>query len=159
MEPQNIPKMVTFESLTENQRKAIALMVTTNYTQNKIAEEVGVRTDTISHWKKSDKFRIGKLEYSKYFIEDLTTPAVKRLKKLLNAKSEMVQLQAVQLVFSMAGIGSVDRNPALEDAEIRKANAEADIKEAQARRETDGNNGSGHVSVEIVMPGDDENQD
>lgn len=132
MKTQNIPKLTTFNELSENQRKAIALMVTTNYTQNKIAKEVGVRTDTISHWKKSDKFRTGKLEYSAYFIGDLTAPAVRRLKKLLNAKSEMVQLQAIQLVFSMAGIGSADRNPELEAAQIRKANAEADIAHAKA---------------------------
>lgn len=49
-------------------------------------------------------------------------------------------------------------NDKLVEQQIRKISAEADIKEAQARRETDGNNSSGHVSIEIVMPGDDENQ-
>lgn len=49
-------------------------------------------------------------------------------------------------------------NP-LTQAQIRKLEAEADIKEAEARREADGNNSDGHVNVEIVMPGDDKNGD
>ncbi|WP_308902608.1 terminase small subunit [Latilactobacillus curvatus] len=49
-------------------------------------------------------------------------------------------------------------NP-LTQAQIRKLEAEADIKEAEARREADGNNSDGHVNVEIVMPGDGKNGD
>lgn len=46
-------------------------------------------------------------------------------------------------------------NP-LTQAQIRKLEAEADIKEAEAKREADGSDS--HVNIEIVMPGGDDNQ-
>lgn len=122
----------TFLCLSSKQQKAIVLLVTTRYTQKKIATEISVRPQTISEWKMKDDFKNGMIEYTRHFVSDLSSPAAKTLKKLLNAKSEMVQLQAVQLVFSMAGIGTVDRNPELEAAQIRKANAEARIVEQKA---------------------------
>lgn len=122
----------TFLCLSSKQQKAIVLLVTTRYTQKKIATEISVRPQTISEWKMKDDFKNGMIEYTRHFVSDLSSPAAKTLKKLLNAKSEMVQLQAVQLVFSMAGIGTVDRNPELESAQIKKANAEADIAKAKA---------------------------
>lgn len=50
-------------------------------------------------------------------------------------------------------------NDKLMEQQLRKLTAEADIKEAQAKREADGNDSDGHVNVEIVMPGGDDNQD
>ena len=44
-------------------------------------------------------------------------------------------------------------NDKLMEQQLRKLTAEADIKEAQAKREADGNDSDGHVNVEIVMPG------
>ena len=76
----------------------------------------------------------------------------------LTAASTKEQVAAAELWFKLKGQLKSDSKD-VEKQKIRKLSAEADIKEAQARRETDGNNSSGHVSVEIVMPGDDENQD
>ena len=50
-------------------------------------------------------------------------------------------------------------NDKLMEQQLRKLTAEADIKEAQAKREADGNDSDSHVNVEIVMPGGDDNQD
>ena len=39
--------------LNEKQQKCIALMLTTNKTQKKIADEIGVNENTIGDWKKN----------------------------------------------------------------------------------------------------------
>lgn len=149
----------SFESLDALKQKAIILLFEGKMTDEQIAKEVHRGRTTIVKWKKDETFIKAQQEYSHIVLDKYVPDAVKQLGALsTKAKSEMVRLQATTTILSMTGFGSTERNPALEDAQIRKANAEADIKEAQARRETDGNNSSGHVSVEIVMPGDDENQ-
>lgn len=150
----------SFESLDALKQKAIILLFEGNMTDEQIAKEVHRGRTTIVKWKKDETFVKAQQEYSHIVLDKYVPDAVKQLGTLsTKAKSEMVRLQATTTILSMTGFGSTERNPELEMAQIRKANAEAKIKEAQARRETDGNNSSGHVSVEIVMPGDDENQD
>lgn len=150
----------SFESLDALKQKAIILLFEGNMTDEQIAKEVHRGRTTIVKWKKDETFVKAQQEYSHIVLDKYVPDAVKQLGVLsTKAKSEMVRLQATTTILSMTGFGSTERNPELEMAQVRKANAEADIKEAQARRETDGNNSSGHVSVEIVMPGDDENQD
>lgn len=148
----------SFESLDALKQKAIILLFEGDMTDEQIAKEVHRGRTTIVKWKKDETFVKAQQEYSHIVLDKYVPDAVKQLGALsTKAKSEMVRLQATTTILSMTGFGSTERNPELEMAQVRKANAEADIKEAQARRETDGNNSSGHVNVEIVMPGDDEN--
>lgn len=151
---------VTFDSLDIRRQKAVILLFEDELTDEEIAKSVDRSRATLAKWKNNETFKQAQMEYRHKAIDDYVPDAIKRLHKLsMGAKSEMVSLQASTTILSMAGFGGADRNPELEKAKIRKANAEADIKQAQARREADGNNSDGHVSIEIVMPGDDENQD
>ena len=105
--------------------------------------------------------RQAQIEYRRVAIDSYVPDAIKRLHKLATgAKSEMVSLQAAQSILSMAGFGSVDSSPELEQAKIekakadvRKTKAEADIKEAEAKAIKE--NGSGNLTVNIVPFGDD----
>ena len=52
---------------------------------------------------------------------------------LLNAKSEMVRLQAASTIFKLSGMLSDNSTPELDKAKIRKANADARVAEARAK--------------------------
>ena len=53
--------------------------------------------------------------------------------ELLNAKSEMVRLQAASTIFKLSGMLSDNSTPELDRAKIRKANADARVAEAKAK--------------------------
>ena len=126
-----------------------------------IAKTVNRSRTTLSNWKKDNKFKQAQIEYRRVAIDSYVPDAIKRLHKLATgAKSEMVSLQAAQSILSMAGFGSVDSSPELEQAKIEKAKAqvrntkaEAEIKQPQTKPIKE--NGSGNLTVNIVPFGDD----
>lgn len=157
----------TFYQIDKAKQNAIILLFEDELSDEQIAKSVNRSRATLSKWKNDDTFKQAQIEYRRVAIDSYVPDAIKRLHKLAtSAKSEMVSLQASQSILSMAGFGSVDSSPELEQAKIekakadvRKTKAEADIMEAKAKREADGNNSDAHVNVEIVMPGDDKNGD
>ena len=130
----------TFYELDKAKQTAIILLFEDKLSDEQIAKAVNRSRTTLSNWKKDNKFKQAQIEYRHVAIDSYVPDAIKRLHKLsTGAKSEMVSLQATQSILSMAGFGSIDSSPELEQAKIakakadvRKSNAEADIMEVKA---------------------------
>ena len=145
---EKIKSLRNFLKLPEKQKKAVMLLFSGEMTQSKIAEEVHVSATTLSTWKTHEVFRRGQDEYTRFMLHDLSSSAVLTMKELLNAKSEMVRYNAASYIIEKA-LSSGD--------EARKSKAEADIVEAKAKREVNGD-GTDNVNVNIVMPNSNEEQ-
>ena len=146
---EKIKSLRNFLKLSEKQQKAVMLLFSGEMTQAKIAEEVHVSATTLSTWKTHEDFRRGQDEYTRFVLHDLSSSAVLTMKELLNAKSEMVRYNAASYIIEKA-LSSVD--------EARKSKAEADIMEAKAKRETNGD-GTDAVNVNIVIPDKEQDDD
>ena len=146
---EKIKSLRNFLKLSEKQQKAVMLLFSGEMTQAKIAEEVHVSATTLSTWKTHEDFRRGQDEYTRFMLHDLSSSAVLTMKELLNAKSEMVRYNAASYIIEKA-LSSVD--------EDRKSKAEADIMEAKAKRETNGD-GTDAVNVNIVIPDKEQDDD
>jgi len=146
---EKIKSLRNFLKLSEKQQKAVMLLFSGEMTQAKIAEEVHVSATTLSTWKTHEDFRRGQDEYTRFMLHDLSSSAVLTMKELLNAKSEMVRYNAASYIIEKA-LSSVD--------EARKSKAEADIMEAKAKRETNGD-GTDAVNVNIVIPDKEQDDD
>lgn len=146
---EKIKSLRNFLKLSEKQKKAVMLLFSGEMTQAKIAEEVHVSATTLSTWKTHEDFRRGQDEYTRFMLHDLSSSAVVTMKELLNAKSEMVRYNAASYIIEKA-LSSVD--------EARKSKAEADIMEAKAKRETNGD-GTDAVNVNIVIPDKEQDDD
>lgn len=154
-----------FYELDKAKQTAIILLFEDKLSDEQIAKAVNRSRTTLSNWKKDNKFKQAQAEYRHVAIDSYVPDAIKRLHKLATgAKSEMVSLQATQSILSMAGFGSVDSSPELEQAKIekakadvRKTKAEADIMKAKAKREVNGD-GTDNVNVNIIVPNSSEEQ-
>ncbi|AUV72172.1 hypothetical protein C1940_06700 [Lactiplantibacillus plantarum subsp. plantarum] len=124
MKPEKIRVLATFYSLPKKQQKAVMLLFTGVYKQSEIAEQLQVAESTFYGWKTHEQFRVAQDEYNKFMLSDLTSEAIVTMRKLLKARSEMVRFSAAKDI--------LDRS--MNDAQIRKAEAEADIAEAKAKQ-------------------------
>lgn len=144
MKPEKIRVLATFYSLPKKQQKAVMLLFTGVYKQSEIAEQLQVAESTFYGWKTHEQFRVAQDEYNKFMLSDLTSEAIVTMRKLLKARSEMVRFSAAKDI--------LDRS--MNDAQIRKAEAEADIAESKAKMVSDEGN---EVRVNITYPpGSDE---
>ncbi|UXE88479.1 helix-turn-helix domain-containing protein [Limosilactobacillus reuteri] len=123
-----------FYSLDKPRREAIAMLFEDQLPDELIAKKVNRTRRTLAKWKNDPKFQKGQLAY-KYVVikQDYESDAIKKLSDLLEAKSEMVQLQAANSILKLSGMLSDNSTPELDQARIRKANAEADIAEQKAK--------------------------
>ncbi|WP_208422108.1 phBC6A51 family helix-turn-helix protein [Latilactobacillus fragifolii] len=152
-----------FYQLDKAKQNAIILLFEDELSDEQIAKSVNRSRATLSKWKNDDKFKQAQIEYRRVVIDGYVPDAIKRLHKLATgAKSEMVSLQAAQSILSMAGFGTTDSSPELEQAKIekaktdvRKAKAEADIKEAEAKAAKDMD--AGQLTINITPFGGDTN--
>ena len=117
-------------------------MIEQDLSDEELGNLVGVSGRTIRNWKKDDLIIRAKLQYQQIITKDTYTPeAVKHLYHLmLNANSEMVQLQSATTILKMAGMLSDNDTPELTQAKVRKANADARVAEARAKAMEDGSN-------------------
>lgn len=95
--------------LTPKQKKVIRLMVSGEKTQKEIALEIKVSEQSICAWKKDKEFME---EYSHLLnieIQSAAGKAFKKQKRLLSAKSEMVQHLAAKDILDRAGYKSKDK--------------------------------------------------
>lgn len=130
----NIGQSGPFFELDERRRKAVILLFEDKLTDEEIAKNVQRRRSTLSNWKKDPKFKAAQEHYKQLIVKDkYESKALKRLIELIDAKSEMVQLQAVTTILKMAGRLSENSTPELDEAKVRKAKAEADIAEFKAQ--------------------------
>lgn len=123
-----------FEKLDKKRQKAVMMQFEGTYTDEEIAKNVGRTRPTITLWKKEQWFKDAFNAYANKLIENkYRSKAMNTVFGLLNAKSEMVRLQAASTIFKLSGMLSDNSTPELDKAKIRKANADARVAEARAK--------------------------
>lgn len=123
-----------FYKLDKRRQKAVMLLFEDELTDEKIAKSVGRSRSTLSSWKNEELFKAAQKQYRSLVVKnDYESKALKKLKELLEAKSEMVQLQSATTILKMAGMLSDSDTPELTRAKVRKANADARVAEARAK--------------------------
>lgn len=122
-----------FYQLDKRRRKAVRLLFEDELTDEQIAKAVQRRRSTLDNWKNDELFKAAQQQYNHLVVKkEFESKALKKLLNLLDAKSEMVQLQAANSILKLSGMLSDNSTPELDKAHIRKANAEADIAEQKA---------------------------
>lgn len=84
-------------------------MVRTNMSQKEIAKEIGITEATISKWKHREDFDEVRLKEERLYLGDLAAPALRTMKELLNAKSELVRFNAAHDILDRTGFKPIDR--------------------------------------------------
>lgn len=136
-----------FEKLDKNRKKAVVMQFEGTYTDEEIAKNVGRKRPTVTLWKKEQWFKKAFNAYANKLIKNkYRSKAMNTVFELLNAKSEMVRLQAASTIFKLSGMLSDNSTPELDKARIRKANADARVAEARAKAMED--NGA---DVELLL--------
>lgn len=124
----------TFYELDTKRQKAIVMLFEDKLSDEEIAKSVNRSRATLSKWKKEPKFQIAMEEYRRIAVDDFVPDAIKQLKKLvLYGQSEMVKFQSIMAILNLSGYGTMEENPEVTQAKIRKLNAEADIAESKAK--------------------------
>lgn len=136
-----------FDKLDKKRKKAVVMQFEGAYTDEEIAKNVGRTRSTITLWKKEQWFKKAFNAYANKLIKNkYRSKAMNTVFELLNAKSEMVRLQAASTIFKLSGMLSDNSTPELDRAKIRKANADARVAEARAKAMED--NGA---DVELLL--------
>jgi len=94
---------------SENMKKGIKLMVRTNMTQREIADELKVNENTVSQWKKDKDFDEIRQQEERSFLGDLAAEALRTMKGLLKAKSELVRYNAASDILDRTGYKPTDK--------------------------------------------------
>ena len=123
-----------FFQLDKRRRKAVKLLFEDELTDEEIAKAVQRSRSTLDNWKHDELFRAAQQQYNHLVVKkDFESKALKKLVDLLEAKSEMVQLQSANSILKLSGMLSDNSTPELDRAKIRKANADARVAEARAK--------------------------
>lgn len=123
-----------FFMLDKRRRKAVRLLFEDELSDEEIAKAVQRRRSTLDNWKHDGLFRAAQQQYNHLVVKkDFESKALRRLVRLLDAKSEMVQLQAANSILKLSGMLSVNSTPELDQAKVRKAIADARVAEARAK--------------------------
>ena len=103
-------------------------------TDEEIAKSVPRRRSPLDTWKHDELFKPAQQQYNHLVVKkNFESKALKKLVDLLDAKSEMVQLQSANSILKLSGMLSDNSTPELDKARIRKANADARVAEARAK--------------------------
>lgn len=139
-----------FSRLTKVQQTLVRLDFEGGHSNKEIAPKIGLKNETtVSHWRKRPWYEPAFNAYASKAIKGkYKSLALRTLIDLLNAKSEMVKLQAATSVLKLSGMLSDNSTPELDKAKARKASAEADIVEWK-RDELTGDN-SNRESTTLV---------
>ena len=139
-----------FSSLTKAQQTLVRLDFEGGHSNKEIAPKIGLKNETtVSHWRKRPWYEPAFNAYASKAIKGkYKSLALRTLIDLLNAKSEMVKLQAATSILKLSGMLSDNSTPELDKAKARKASAEADIVEWK-RNELTGDN-SNRESTTLV---------
>lgn len=124
-----------FSRLTKAQQTLVMLDFEGGHSNKEIAPKIGLKNETtVSHWRKRSWYEPAFNAYASKAIKGkYKSLALRTLIDLLNAKSEMVQLQSATTILKMAGMLSDNDTPELTQAKVRKANADARVAEARAK--------------------------
>ncbi|HCU43123.1 MAG TPA: hypothetical protein DIC48_06785 [Leuconostoc pseudomesenteroides] len=146
-----------FEQLDKRRQKAIVMLFEDELSDEQIAKAVNRSRTTLSTWKKEKVFQQAMQEYRHIVVDDFVPDAIKELKKLvLSSKSDMVKFQSVMAVLNLSGYGTMEENPEITQAKLRKLSAEADVAQIQAKRMAEGEQNSS-VNVNIMIPEQEDN--
>ena len=150
-----------FSSLTKAQQTLVRLDFEGGHSNKEIAPKIGLKNETtVSHWRKRPWYEPAFNAYASKAIKGkYKSLALRTLIDLLNAKSEMVKLQAATSVLKLSGMLSDNSTPELDKAKARKASAEADIAEWK-RNELTGDNSNRESTIlvdDIGGTSDDDN--
>ncbi|MCC4367537.1 helix-turn-helix domain-containing protein [Limosilactobacillus reuteri] len=139
-----------FSSLTKAQQTLVILDFEGGHSNKEIAPKLGLKNETtVSHWRKRSWYEPAFNAYaSKTVRGKYKSLALRTLIDLLDARSEMVRLQAATSILKLSGMLSDNSTPELDKAKIRKANAEADIAEQKAQQLS--NNVTDDLTINIV---------
>ena len=121
-----------FFELDKRRQKAVILLFEGELSDDEIAKSVQRSRSTLGYWKQDPLFKAAQEQYARMVVKDYKNDALKKVHELLNARSEMVQLQSATTILKMAGYLSDNSTPELDEAKVRKLKAEADIAEAKA---------------------------
>lgn len=147
----------SFGQLDKRRQKAIVMLFEDELSDEQIAKAVNRSRTTLSTWKKEKVFQQAMQEYRHIVVDDFVPDAIKELKKLvLSSKSDMVKFQSVMAVLNLSGYGTMEENPEITQAKLRKLSAEADVAQIQAKRMAEGEQSSS-VNVNIVIPEQEDN--
>ena len=124
-----------FSRLTKAQQTLVRLDFEGGHSNKEIAPKIGLKNETtVSHWRKRSWYEPAFNAYASKAIKGkYKSLALRTLIDLLNAKSEMVQLQSATTILKMSGMLSDNDTPELTRAKVRKANADARVAEARAK--------------------------
>lgn len=89
--------------------KAVVMLVTTNMTQREIAAELNISEVTLTRWKKTDEFKKIRQEIREQYLDDTIEPALRKMRQLLNSRSEMVQYQAAKDILDRTGYNPTEK--------------------------------------------------
>lgn len=141
-----------FSRLTKAQQTLVRLDFEGGHSNKEIAPKIGLKNETtVSHWRKRSWYEPAFNSYASKAIKGkYKSLALRTLIDLLNAKSEMVQLQSATTILKMAGMLSDNDTPELTRAKVRKANADARVAEARAKAMED-NGQDVAVALDSIM--------
>ncbi len=139
-----------FSNLTKAQQTLVILDFEGGHSNKEIAPKLGLKNETtVSHWRKRSWYEPAFNAYaSKTVRGKYKSLALRTLIDLLDARSEMVRLQAATSILKLSGMLSDNSTPELDKAKVRKANAEADIAEQKAQQLS--NNVTDDLTINIV---------
>lgn len=124
-----------FQKLNKKRQKAVEMLFEHHFTNAEIGAKVGVDEKTIRRWKKNPDLIRGLHDYSISKLNNALPLAIQQAYELLaNPKtSAMVKFQLIQMLFKYANLLSDNSTPELDQAKIRKANADADYSEERVK--------------------------
>ena len=106
--------------LTKKQQSAIQMLVDSSLTQKKISAELGIHETTLSRWKDNQEFSEALDHYTHKVIGRAAPEALRTMKSLLKAKSELVRFNAAKDLLDRAGYAaSTDINLSSSDINLK----------------------------------------
>ena len=97
-----IEQLSIFLDLPKKQQKAVIMLFEGKLSTAEICENVHIGRTTLYNWKMTQRFRDAQDEYSRYILRDVTADAVRTMKDLLGARSEMVRYNAASFIIQRA---------------------------------------------------------
>lgn len=147
-----------FSKLNKKQQTLIMLDFEGNHSNKEIAPKIGLKNETtVSHWRKRSWYEPAFNAYASRAIKGkYKSLALRTLIDLLDAKSEMVKLQASTSILKLSGMLSDNSTPELDKAKVRKANADAGLAEARLKQFDSGS--TNDLTINFIRSNRKENQ-
>lgn len=93
--------------LTEKQIKAIQLMVDTDWSRQKIADEVGCARSTLYEWLSDKNFKKKLIEYSDRLVIDARVDSIRRIKELMRQdEDKRTALASARFIAELNGLNT-----------------------------------------------------